>query len=205
MGKDILTSLRPAIVLALLFALLLGIAYPLAMTGIGQAIFPKQANGSLIGKEGRIIGSELIGQGFSDPRYFSSRPSAAGAGYDGMASSGSNYGPASRALADRVKADVARLHNTTPDSSVPSDLVTTSASGLDPDISPEAAFYQVRRVAATRNMPEGKVRRIVEGAIDRPLLGFIGEPRVNVLDLNLQLDRATGNRQRDRIGSNTLQ
>lgn len=196
MGKDILTSLRPAFVLALLFTVLLGIAYPLAMTGLGQVLFPKQANGSLIEENGRAIGSELVGQGFSDPRYFASRPSAAGKGYDGLASSGSNLGPASQALADRVRADVARLHETTPDSPVPSDLVTTSASGLDPDISPEAAFYQVRRVAAARALRPDDVRRIVERSIERPLLGFIGEPHVNVLSLNRQLDRIGGSAAR---------
>jgi potassium-transporting ATPase KdpC subunit len=193
MSKDILTSLRPAVVLTLLFAALLGIAYPLAMTGIGQILFPKQANGSLIVENGRAIGSELIGQGFADPRYFHSRPSSAGKGYDGLASSGSNLGPTSQALADRIKADMAKLRDTTPDHLVPSDLVTASASGLDPHISPEAALYQVRRVAAARGIPEGTVRFAVQQAIEKPLLGFLGEPRVNVLDLNRRMDRISAN------------
>lgn len=188
MGKDIVTSLRPAFVLTLLFALLLGIAYPLAMTGIGQIVFPRQANGSLIEANGRVIGSSLIGQAFADPRYFAGRPSAAGAGYDAMASSGSNLGPTSQALVDRVKGDVAHLKDTAPDSPVPPDLVTASASGLDPHISPEAAFYQVGRVAAARQLPVARVRALVEGAVEQPFAGFIGAPRVNVLELNRQLD-----------------
>ncbi|HEX7871427.1 MAG TPA: potassium-transporting ATPase subunit KdpC [Sphingobium sp.] len=193
MGKDILTSLRPAIVLTILFAALLGIAYPLAMTGIGQALFPRQANGSLIEEGGKVVGSTLIGQGFADARYFHPRPSAAGKGYDGLASSGSNLGPASRALADRVRADVAALKDTSPGNPVPSDLVTTSASGLDPDISPEAAFYQVPRVAAARGLPEARVRQLIEQGIDKPLLGILGDARVNVLDLNRRLDRIRAN------------
>ncbi|WP_188065013.1 potassium-transporting ATPase subunit KdpC [Sphingobium sp. KCTC 72723] len=193
MGKDIVTSLRPALVLTLLFALLLGIAYPLAMTGVGQMVFPRQANGSLIEAKGRVIGSSLIGQAFADPRYFTGRPSAAGAGYDAMASSGSNLGPTSQALVDRVKGDVARLKDTAPDFPVPpdwvpGDLVTASASGLDPHISPEAAFYQVGRVAAARQLPVARVRALVEGAVETPIAGFIGAPRVNVLELNRQLD-----------------
>ncbi|HKX80134.1 MAG TPA: potassium-transporting ATPase subunit KdpC [Novosphingobium sp.] len=196
MGKDILTSLRPAIVLALLFAALLGIAYPLAMTGIGQVLFPVQANGSLIEDKGRIVGSSLIGQGFADPRYFSSRPSAAGKGYDGLASSGSNLGPTSQALVDRATADIAKFQQAAPGRPVPPDLVTASASGLDPHISPEAALYQVRRVAAARGLAESRVRSLVERTVERPLLGFLGEPRVNVLDLNRRLDR---------IGANTEQ
>lgn len=188
MGKDIVTSLRPALVLTLLFALLLGIAYPLAMTGVGQMVFPRQANGSLIEAKGRVIGSSLIGQAFADPRYFTGRPSAAGAGYDAMASSGSNLGPTSQALVDRVKGDVVKFKETAPDSRVPSDLVTASASGLDPHISPEAAFYQVGRVAAARRLPVARVRALAEGAVETPFAGFIGAPRVNVLELNRQLD-----------------
>lgn len=188
MGKDILTSLRPAIVMALLFGALLGLGYPLAMTGIGQMLFPAQANGSLLRQEGRVIGSSLIGQNFSEPRYFHPRPSAAGKGYDALASSGSNLGPTSQALTDRVRADVATLHRNTSDLFVPSDLATTSASGLDPHISPEAAFYQLDRVARARNMPPARLRGLITQSIERPLLGFLGEPRVNVLELNRRLD-----------------
>jgi K+-transporting ATPase ATPase C chain len=189
MFTDIKTALRPAIVLTLLFALLLGIVYPLALTGIGQLAFPSQANGSLIrDMKGNIIGSSLIAQGFTGDRYFHPRPSAAGKGYDGLASAGSNLGPASQALADRVKADVTANQAKAPGQSVPADLVTTSASGLDPHISPEAALYQVPRIARARGLPEARVRALAEAAIEHPLLGFIGEPRVNVLLLNRQLD-----------------
>lgn len=189
MGKDFLTSLRPAFTLTILFALLLGIVYPLTMTGIGQALFPHQANGSLIEEQGKLVGSSLIGQGFADPRYFSSRPSAAGKGYDGLASSGSNFGPTSQALVDRTKADVAKFQQMSPGLPVPSDLVTASASGLDPDISPETAFYQVARVAAVRGLPAARVRALVQDTIRTPFLGFLGDPSVNILDLNRRLDR----------------
>ena len=187
MLHDIRTALRPALVLTLLFALLLGLAYPLALTGIGQALFPAQANGSLIRDGNRVIGSSLIGQAFASPRYFHGRPSAAGKGYDPTASSGSNLGPASKVLADRVHADVAALQSS-PGSSVPADLVTTSASGLDPHISPEAALFQAARVAAMRKMPVGRVRALVATHTEAPLLGFLGEPVVNVLELNRALD-----------------
>lgn len=189
MGKDFLTSIRPAFTLAILFALLLGIIYPLTMTGIGQVLFPHQANGSLIEQQGKLVGSSLIGQGFADPRYFSSRPSAAGKGYDGLASSGSNFGPTSQALVDRTKADVAKFQQMSPGLPVPSDLVTASASGLDPDISPEAAFYQVARVAAVRGLPAARVRALVQDTIRTPFPGFLGDPSVNILDLNRRLDR----------------
>lgn len=187
MNKDIFTALRPALVMTLLFALLLGIAYPLALTGIGQLVFPAQANGSLIRQDGRVMGSALIGQAFASDRYFHPRPSAAGKGYDAMASSGSNLGPTSRALADRVKQDIA-ANRTSPDLIVPSDLVTASASGLDPHISPDAAFYQVGRVARARGIAPDRVGALVSASIERPLLGFIGEPRVNVLEINRRLD-----------------
>lgn len=189
MNKDILTSLRPALVMTILFAMLLGLAYPLALTGIGQLVFPSQANGSLIVQDGKAIGSRLIGQGFASDRYFHSRPSAAGKGYDGLASSGSNLGPTSQALADRVKADVAKIKGTSPASTVPSDLVTASASGLDPDISPEAAYYQIDRVARVRRLDAAQVRSLVDQSVERPLLGVIGEPRVNVLEINRRLDQ----------------
>jgi K+-transporting ATPase ATPase C chain len=195
MNKDILTSLRPALVMTLLFAALLGIAYPLALTGIGQALFPRQANGSLIEQGGKPVGSMLIGQSFAADRYFHGRPSAAGKGYDAMASSGSNLGPTSRALADRVKGDLAS-HRTSPGQHVPSDLVTASASGLDPHISPDAAFYQVERVARARGLDAGRVRALVDAGIERPWLGLLGEPRVNVLEINRRLDGIGANEGR---------
>jgi len=192
MLTDLTSSLRPALVMTLLFALLLGIAYPLALTGIGQTLFPQQANGSLIEQDGRPIGSALIGQSFASARYFHSRPSAAGKGYDGMASSGSNLGPASGALAERVAQDV-KANATSPGRPIPSDLVTASASGLDPHISPDAAFYQADRVAQARRLAPTAVRRLIDDSIERPLLGFIGEPRVNVLEINRRLDRISAN------------
>lgn len=188
MFNDLKTALRPALVMTGLLALLLGLAYPLALTGIGQLLFPAQANGSLVMQDGKAVGSSLIGQSFTSPRYFSGRPSAAGKGYDSMASSGSNLGPTSAALAERVMADVARLSATAPGRPVPSDLVTTSASGLDPHISPEAALFQVARVAQARGLPAAQIRALVAAVTERPLLGFIGEPRVNLLDLNRRLD-----------------
>ncbi|MBO9698155.1 MAG: potassium-transporting ATPase subunit KdpC [Sphingopyxis sp.] len=188
MNKDLISSLRPALVMTLLFAALLGIAYPLALTGVGQAFFPNQANGSLVRENGKVIGSELAGQAFTSERYFNTRPSAAGDGYDGLASSGSNLGPTSQVLAERVKGDVARLSETSPGQPVPADLVTTSASGLDPHISPEAAFFQVDRVARVRGLDRAAVRGLVEQSVERPLMGFLGEPRVNVFNLNRRLD-----------------
>ena len=194
MGNDIRAALRPALVLTILFAILLGILYPLAMTGIGQAIFPDQANGSLVrDPSGRLIGSRVVGQAFTSDRYFQSRPSAAGQGYDGLASSGSNLGPTSQVLADRVAADVAKRRAEGVDA-IPADLVTTSGSGLDPDLSPAAALAQVPRIARVRGLPESAVRSLVERSVEKPLLGILGEPHVNVLALNQALDRLGGAR-----------
>ena len=188
MNNDILSSLRPAFVMTGLFAVLLGIAYPLAMTGIGQAVFPSQANGSLVRENGKVIGSIVIGQAFTSERYFQTRPSAAGKGYDGLASSGSNLGPASQALHDRVKEQVAAMQAAEPGKPIPADLVTTSGSGLDPDITPEAAYYQVDRLARVRSLDPAAVRHLVDESVEQPLLGFIGEPHVNVFELNRRLD-----------------
>lgn len=189
MLQDIKSAFRPAIALTLGFALLLGLAYPLAVTVIGQALFPAQANGSLIrDDDGTVIGSALIGQAFTSDAYFHGRPSAAGTGYDAMASSGSNLAPGAKALSARVRDDIAALR-TSPEVSISPDLVTTSASGLDPHISPEAAFSQVRRVAAARGVPSDRIRNLIDERIERPVAGFIGEPRVNVLLLNIALDR----------------
>lgn len=189
MLNDLKTALRPAIVLTLLFAALLGLLYPAAIAGIGQTVFPHQANGSLIREGDRVIGSDLIGQNFASDRYFHGRLSAAGPdGYDATASAGSNLGPASQALVDRVKADADALRKA-PEQPVPADLVTTSASGLDPHISPGAALFQVDRVARARGIAPVTARRLVEQHIERPLLGFLGEPRVNLLALNRALDQ----------------
>lgn len=197
-----LRELRPAILILVLLTLITGLAYPLAMTAIAGIIFPKQAQGSLIEKDGKVIGSSLIGQEFKDDKYFHGRPSVTSAPdpadstktvpapYNAANSGGSNLGPTSKALNDRIKDDVEKLKAENPGASIPVDLVTTSASGLDPDISPEAALFQVQRVAKVRNMPEDQVRQLVTANSQGRLAGLLGEPRVNVLALNLALDRA---------------
>ena len=194
-----LQHVRPAIVLVILLTLITGLAYPLAVTGIAQVVFPAQANGSLIERDGKVVGSALIGQPFAEDKYFHGRPSATTdtdpkdptktipAPYNAANSAGSNLGPTSKALAERVRGDVAKLSGKGP---VPADLVTTSGSGLDPDISPAAAEFQVARVAKARGLPEEKVRTLVAGATEGRTLGLLGEPRVNVLQLNLALDAA---------------
>jgi K+-transporting ATPase ATPase C chain len=183
-----LQSVRPAIAMTVLFTLLLGLAYPLAMTGIGQAAFPAAANGSLIVRDGVAVGSALVGQAFTRDSYFWPRPSAAGAGYDGMASSGSNLGPTSQKLRDRTAETVTSLQATGITGPLPGDAATASGSGLDPDISPAYARLQVARVAAARTLPVEQVAALVEQSIEPPFLGLIGEERVNVLRLNLALD-----------------
>jgi potassium-transporting ATPase KdpC subunit len=197
-----LREIRPAILLLVLLTLITGLAYPLAMTEIANAIFPKQAQGSLIERDGKVVGSALIGQEFKDDKYFHGRPSATTAPdpadstktvpapYNAANSGASNLGPTSKALNDRIKEDVDKLKAENSSSPVPLDLVTTSGSGLDPDISPEGALFQVPRVAKARNMPEDRVRQLVSENTAGRLVGLLGEPRVNVLALNLALDAA---------------
>ncbi len=197
-----LREMRPAIVLLVALTLITGLVYPLAITGLAQVLFPPQANGSMIVKDGTVVGSELIGQAFADDKYFHGRPSATNAPdpkdpsktvdapYNAANSGGSNLGPTNKALVDRVKGDLDKLKQENGAAPVPIDLVTTTGGGLDPHISPEAAFFQVPRVAKARGLPQERIRELVSQHIEGRTLGLIGEPRVNVLALNLTLDHA---------------
>jgi potassium-transporting ATPase KdpC subunit len=196
-----LREIRPAIVVLVALTLIGGLAYPLAMTGIAQVVFPAQANGSMIERDGKVVGSALIGQEFDSDKYFHGRPSATtapdpkdptktvAAPYNAMNSGGANLGPSNKALIDRVQGDIDKLKKENPSAAVPIDLVTTSASGLDPEISPEAAQFQVPRIAKARNLPEDRIRQLVADNTQGRLFGLLGEPRVNVLLLNLALDK----------------
>jgi K+-transporting ATPase ATPase C chain len=198
-----LREIRPAIVILVALTLVTGLAYPLAITGIAQIVFPRQAQGSMIERDGHVVGSALIGQTFADDKYFHGRPSATtapdpkdstktvAAPYNAANSGGSNLGPSNKSLIDRVQGDLTKLKQENPAAPVPVDLVTTSASGLDPDISPEAAQFQVPRIAKARNLPENRIRELVADQTEGRFLGLLGEPRVNVLLLNLGLDRLT--------------
>jgi potassium-transporting ATPase KdpC subunit len=199
-----LREIRPAIVLVVALTLITGVAYPFAMTGLAKLLFPYQAQGSLVERDGKVIGSALIGQEFTSDRYFHGRPSATvtpdpndparnvPAPYNAGNSGGSNLGPTSGDLSARIEGDIAKLKQKNPAAPVPADLVTASGSGLDPHVSPDAALFQVSRVAKARNLPEYRVRQLVAEYTSGPLAGILGEPRVNVLALNLALDRMTG-------------
>lgn len=199
MKKNLIT----AVLMTIATTILLGIVYPLVVTGLARVIFPDKANGQLIQRDGKIVGSRIIGQPFSGPGYFHSRPSAAGAnGYDAANSAGSNLGPTNKTLIDRVKQNAGSLQSENPGSPIPVDLVTTSASGLDPHITPASADFQVQRVASERGISQDQVRRLIAKHIDGRQLGFLGEPRVNVLELNLELDSVHPmNKRAARVGS----
>ena len=197
-----LKELRPALVLIVLFTILTGLIYPFAITGIAQVVFPYRANGSLVMRDGVVVGSELMGQVFAKDEYFHGRPSATSAPdpadstktvdapYNAANTAGSNLGPTSKALIERIQGDVEKLKAENPNAQIPTDLVTASASGVDPHISPEAALFQVPRVAKARNMPEDRIRQLVNDYVEGRVLGILGDPRVNVLALNMALDRA---------------
>ena len=198
-----LKEIRPAIVVLVALTLLTGLVYPLATTGLAQILFPYKAKGSLIEREGKVVGSKFIGQSFTEDKYFHGRPSATNAPdpkdatktvdapYNAANSGGSNLGPTNKVLIERVKGSVDALKAENPSTAIPIDLVTTSASGLDPDISPEAANFQIARIAKARNLPEDRIRQIVAERTQPRMLGILGEPRVNVLQLNLELDRVS--------------
>lgn len=188
-----LNHIRPALVMVVLFTGLLGVAYPLAVTGVAQAAFPSQANGSLVkDADGKVVGSALVGQAFVQPAYLHPRPSAAGDGYDASASSGTNMGPLNADLAARVKDDTARLKAENPTGSIPADAVTASASGLDPHVSPQYAAFQISRIAKARGVKEAQVREVIESHIEGRTFGVLGQPRVNVLLINRALDARLG-------------
>lgn len=188
--SSLVANLRTAVMITFATTVIFGLLYPLAVTAVAQILFPHQANGSLISKSNQIVGSELIGQTFSGPGYFHSRPSAAGTGYDASQSSGSNLAPTNHQLIDRIKADAARLHTENPNMPIPIDLLTASGSGLDPEISPAAAEFQIPRIVRERNVSESDVRRLIAKHTLARQFGFLGEPRVRVLELNLDLGAA---------------
>jgi K+-transporting ATPase ATPase C chain len=191
-------NLKISVLMTIVTMILMGIIYPLAVTAFAQILFHDKANGQLIQQGSDIVGSRIIGQPFTSDRYFHSRPSAAGNGYDASNSAGSNLGPTNQKLMDRMKADTARLQAENPNTSVPVDLVTTSASGLDPDITPAAAYFQVPRIARVRSLSEDQVRALVAGHIQGRQFGFFGESRVNVLELNLALDNLASDKEKGR-------